>query len=570
MLAPILTRGPDAEGRWSSDLGDVLVAFGHRRLSILDLSEAANQPMVRNDLCTVYNGEIYNYVELRDELSARSHQFTTTGDTEVLLAAYREWGEDCVQKLNGMFAFAIWDARRRRLFCARDRLGEKPFFYWSGLAGLVFGSELESVLRFGAPVPRALDAERLDEFMATSWQERHAETFFRGIRELPAGHRLIADVEDGRVNCTESPYWNLPEPERDAPPLTADELRELFDDSVRLRLRSDVPIGTSISGGVDSPSVVAAVRQQAEEASSMRYVGVHAYAPVPEADERTLVREVAEHLDLEVEFVEVTGEGCAAELDELIARQGEPFLGPSIYAQRCVFRRASELGLRVMFDGQGADELFGGYDWVVPKALAALWRTDGFFAAHRALRAFVGPRFPYALLLGSVVLSRFRGRTTGLPDCLSAALRASLLRLSLPSLLRYADRNSMSFGVEARLPFLDHRLVEAAVRLSARDCAADGFPKALLRTAMRGRVPESVLYRRDKTAFAVPETQWIRGPLCDAVREAAADPLWSEVPNGRQHARAALEELDRGAYHRMSWKVLCATRWHDLCVRRRD
>ncbi|MCA8941967.1 MAG: hypothetical protein KDB80_05345, partial [Planctomycetes bacterium] len=418
-------------------------------------------------------------------------------------------------------------------------------------------------LRYGKYVPREPDLERLELYLAESWQRRSDDTFFRGIRELPPAHWLRARLDGDRVRLDSERYWQLPPAEPGE--ITVEQVRELLDDSVRLRLRSDVPIGTSLSGGVDSPSVVASVRavQHGKTGANFRYVGVHAYAEAPEADERSYVGEVAELLGLETALVELDGERCRAELDELVYRQDEPFLGPSIFAQRRVFERASDLGLKVMLDGQGADELFGGYDWVVPKVLAAEWTARGFGAMWRGARAFAGPRFPFWTLLRQVVMSRYRNRQDGLPDDLFDALRAALLDLSLPTLLRYADRNSMSFGVEARLPFLDHRLVEATTRLAAADIARDGFPKALLRDAMQDRLPERVLHRRDKTAFAVPETEWLRGPLAHDVLHATEDRIWHELPNGRAHVARAKKELAGGPSCRHAFKVLCAARWHD-------
>lgn len=564
MLEPLKVRGPDAAGKFTDDAVSHHVELAHRRLKILDLSDAANQPMSRGEFTIVFNGAIYNFVELRGRLRALGHTFETESDTEVLLASFREWGADCLQHLNGMFAFAIWDEDERELFCARDRVGEKPFYYWNGAEGFVFASEIKSVLRYAGPVPREPNWDRVVEYMDESWQRRSEDTFFVGVRELPAGHWLRVRVDGTDLRVEQRRYWEMPTASGGG--LTAERIRELLDDAVQLRLRSDVPIGTSLSGGVDSPSVVAAVRAVSEGTkigAQFRYVGVHAYADAEGADEREFVELVGQDLDLELAMVELEGERCNAELDELVYRQDEPFLSPSIFAQRRVFCRAKELGLKVMLDGQGADELFGGYDWAVPKALAITWRERGLGALLGQVRSFRGSRFPLLKLLRQVVLCRTRNSAIGLPDDLHAALRASLFELSLPALLRFADRNSMTYGIETRLPFLDHRLIEASVELTAEDCVRDGMTKALLRDAMRGRVPERVLARRDKTAYAVPEQQWIRGPLAAAVRAAADDAIWDELPNGDRYRRRALAELEGRSYDRSAWKLLCVSRWHD-------
>ncbi|OHB69185.1 MAG: asparagine synthase (glutamine-hydrolyzing) [Planctomycetes bacterium RBG_13_63_9] len=566
MLEPLRMRGPDSEGQWTGQVARRTLGLGHRRLAILDLSPLANQPMFRGDLVLVYNGEIYNYLELRRELESGGQTFVTHSDTEVLLAAYRQWGEDCLARLNGMFAFALWDAGEAKLFCARDRAGEKPFYYYATADCFVFASEIKALLRFGAPVPCAPDVEQIEEYFVKSYQPLGPKTFFRGIRELLPAHRLTVQATEENLGPEVRPYWQYPTAAERQIPISTARFREIFDDSVRLRLRSDVPIGTCLSGGVDSPSVAAAVAQlkQGETNGQFRYVGVHAYAPVPGADERPYVERVAGRLGFKVSLVEITGDGCLEELDELVYRQEVPFLGPSIYAQRCVFRRAAELGLKVMLDGQGADELFGGYDWVVPRAIAARWRESGWGEALRQARMFAGARFPMGSLLARAILYRFRRSKGEVPDDLDQALRASFLSLSLPALLRYADRNSMSFGVEARLPFLDHRLIEATAGLATRDCAADGMTKVILRRAMRDRLPEEILQRKDKTAFAVPEAQWIRAELRQAVRDAVGDPFWKELafPSRDKMLRRALAETEGAFYHRAAWKVLCLSRWY--------
>ncbi len=564
MLGPLRMRGPDNEGQWTGHDERWDVALGHRRLAILDLSAAANQPMCRDQLTIVYNGEIYNFIELRRELETLGRSFTTHSDTEVLLAAYRQWGEECLERLNGMFAFALWDATERKLFCARDRAGERPFYYYVDQNRFVLASEIKSVMAFGAPVPRAPDQQRLVEYLTKGYQPMGEATHFEGVRELLPAHKLTLRVTDA-LQYEVAPYWKFPVNGVEAPPISVEEFRSLFEDAVRLRLRSDVPIGTCLSGGVDSPSVAATVIDLArrERATQVSYRGVHAYSPFREADERYYVRRFAEDLSLDVSLVEITGAGCLSELDDLIYHQEIPFLDPSIYAQRCVFRRAAELGLKVMFDGQGSDELFGGYDWVVPRVIAAIGKQRGWLPAARQLRAFAGPRFPLLRLLAQTIARRRPRKGREFPDDLNAALRASFSTLGLPTLLRQGDRNSMTFGVEVRLPFLDYRLVEATVRLRPEDIADNGLTKALVRRAMRDRVPAEILDRKDKFGFAVPQARWIRNEMREAVREAVHDSLWKELdfPGKSKLLKSALAETDGQPYNRMAWKVLCAVRW---------
>jgi len=564
MLEPMRTRGPDGEGTWVAFHGRWTIGLGHRRLAILDLSEAAAQPMTRGGLSIVFNGEIYNYLELRRELESFGHRFATRSDTEVLLASYQQWGEACLDRLNGMFALAIWDGEAGKLFCARDRAGERPFYYYQDRDHFVFASEIQAVLAAGPPVPRAANPQRVGEYLAKGFQPLGEATYFEGIRELLPAHALVLRMDEP-FRPAVARYWAFPDPAAEGPPLAADELAALLDDAVRIRLRSDVPIGTCLSGGMDSPSVAASVVRAARgaDAAAFRYQGVHAYAPVPEADERAHVDRLARKLGIEVHLVEVTGRGLRDELDDLVVRQEYPFLDPSIYAQRCVFRRAAELGLKVMLDGQGADELLGGYDWAVPRAIAACARQRGWWAAARQLWAFSGPRFPLPRLALQTAARCLPNRRREFPNDLGGALAASFTRLGLPTLLRQGDRNALTFGVEVRLPFLDHRLIEASARLRPEDVARDGYTKVLLRQAMRDRLPRELLERRDKFAFSVPQARWIQNELKEAVREAVADRFWRELEwsGARRLLRDALAETEGAPYRRAAWKVLCLTRW---------
>jgi asparagine synthase (glutamine-hydrolysing) len=575
MLDLMRMRGPDGEGSRIVEQQRWTIALGHRRLAILDLTDAAAQPMTRDGVSVVFNGEIYNFLELRGELETLGHRFASRGDTEVLLAAYRQWGEACLDRLNGMFAFAILDSGQRRLFCARDRAGERPFYYYLDREHFVFASEVKSVMAFGPPVPRAPNRDRVVEYLTKGYQPMGESTYFEGIRELLPAHKLAVPLGDV-LSAQPKRYWSFPEPASDGPPLTADELTGLLDDAVRIRLRSDVPIGTCLSGGMDSPSVAAAVVSLARDsaAAEFRYQGVHAYSPVPEADERTYVERLARDLSIEVNLVEVTGHGLRDELDELVFRQEYPFLDPSIYAQRCVFRRAAELGLKVMLDGQGSDELLGGYDWAVPRAIAAFAAGRGWVDATRQIRSFAGPRFPLVRLAMQTAARCLPNGHHEFPNALDQALRASFVRLGLPTLLRQGDRNALAFGVEVRLPFLDHRLVEATARLRPEDVARDGHTKVLLRRAMQNRLPRELLERKDKFAFSVPQARWICGELRQSVREAAGDRLWKELDfsGTKRLLRDALAETNGSPYRRIAWKVLCLTRWHrrffgqDRCV----
>lgn len=523
--------------------GGVDVALGHRRLAIIDLSAGGHGPMTSIDgrLAITYNGEVFNYLELREELRGLGHAFRTACDTEVLLAAYAEWGPAALHRLNGMWAFALYDARERRLFCARDRFGVKPFFYLGDGALFAFASEIKGLLAHPA-ASRTPNSTTLARFLAQGAIDETAETFLAGIRSLPAGHQLSLDLATRRLAVER--WYELPAAEaRLGDPA---ELRALLEDAVRLRLRSDVDVGTCLSGGLDSSSLVAlTARLRAATGNSGRRAFSVVY-PDPELQE-------AAHIDTMVAATGAIGHRTTPTSSELLAdlpalawQQDEPFPSPGVYSQWRVMRLAREAGVTVLLDGQGADEVLAGYHYHFGPYLAEIAGRDGWGAALRQARQASGVTgrslgFFLSLLAHQTLplpnrvraWAVRRGVSQGrVPSCLlapelrallttagverhrprpslAAERRANILTTSLPALLRYEDRNSMAFSVEARTPFLDYRLVERAMALPAGDLIRDGWTKALLRQAMAGVLPESVRLRRDKLGFATPETRWL-------------------------------------------------------------
>jgi asparagine synthase (glutamine-hydrolysing) len=575
MTAALRHRGPDDEGYVFADsrsgrawpfagrdtvegiahpeLGGAVpdgvdVVLGHRRLSIIDLSPAGHGPMASADgtLWITYNGEIFNYVELRDELAARGHSFRTSSDTEVLLAAYAEWGPAGLDRLNGMWAFALFDARRRVLFAARDRFGVKPFHYaWNGRT-LAFASEIEA-LRAAGQGGAAADA-RVAEFLLGGALDAGEDTCVAGIRRLPGGHHLTLDLTTRAL--TVARWYTLPE--EGGAPARPERLREVLEDAVRIRLRSDVPVGTCLSGGLDSSSIVALTARLREGPGD----GRRAFSVVyPEAglDESHFVDLVVRATGVEGHRVTPTADELAAELATLVQRQGEPFAGAGVYSQWRVMRLARETGVTVLLDGQGADEVLAGYLYHFGPFLAGVARRKGWAEAARevgrAASATGGPASRLAALAayhalplpaavrawgasraathpalrpGDLVPEAARAATAGgrhrRRATLGDELRANILETSLPALLRYEDRNSMAFSVEARTPFLDYRLVEEVRSWRAEDLIHDGWTKAPLRQAMCGILPEEVRLRRDKLGFATPERRWLAG-LAPRIRE---------------------------------------------------
>jgi asparagine synthase (glutamine-hydrolysing) len=564
MSARLAHRGPDGEAAFC----DGPAALGFRRLAIIDLTEAAMQPVVSADgrLRLLHNGEIYNYRELRAELEACGHTFRSAGDAEVALAAYVEWGEACLERFNGMWAIAVWDRDRRRLFCARDRFGVKPFYYRLEHRRFAFASEPAAL-----PGPFSANPRAVREYLAQGYLDHEDETFFAGVRRLPPGHALTFDEDGPRLRC----WWRLSagEVHDDA----ADELRELFLDSVRLRLRSDVPVGTALSGGLDSSAVAVAVdgllRNESGNAASVGAAQRTFTAYFEEAgfDERPFARAVVDRAKVEPTWISFDANDLVDNLPVIIRAQGEPFGSTSIAAGWYVMRAAARAGVKVMLDGQGGDEVLGGYRALVGCHLADL------VARGRALqlgRELPGLRSTFGVLPLAVATARpfapervvreVRGRVRRGAPLVHADLPATgpatngssafgsrfrrhqdllITRRGLPELLRYEDRNSMAHGVEARLPFLDYRLVELALAVPAERLLRGGRTKALLRDALADLLPPQVRNRTDKVGFATPEPSWFRGRL----GELAADVFASQAfrQRGFVDARAANRLLAR-------------------------
>jgi asparagine synthase (glutamine-hydrolysing) len=542
-----------APGRADGDVrrAEFQVGLVHRRLSIVDLSPAGHEPVCDPDgrVWLVYNGEIYNHVELRQELEGHGARFVGGCDSEVILAAYLRWGIECLSRFNGMFAFALWDIEARRLFCARDRFGVKPFYYeWNGRR-FAFASEpnVLALTQRRRPAPR-LPAVR--DLVALDWVDHGQHTFFDGIEQLPAGHLLTVGDEGLRLRR----WWNLnPDARATGGPKGWEErFRELFTDAVRLRLRADVEVGSCLSGGLDSSAVVTTMARLMERPP---HAFTCAYDEGPAYDERPYVNATVEASGAVPHLVVPDGGDFWPVFDRLAWSQGEPTAGPGVFSQWKVMELAHGAGLRVLLDGQGGDETLAGYWRYLPlrlRDLAAHGDVGGFLEMFGPVAARLGfahtlalafePLLPSALFAGlrrrwgqgkDRVLARglreVRGdRPPGPPPGWDTAVRRQqafdTLQRLLPSLLRYEDRNSMAFSIETRLPFLDFRLAEFAFSLpdSAR---LDGVTtKAILRRALADRIPPRVLARRDKMGFETPADVWLRRRYAVGLRERLLDP----------------------------------------------
>jgi asparagine synthase (glutamine-hydrolysing) len=500
-------RGPDGEGLWQSR--DECCVLGHRRLAILDLSEAGRQPMLRGPLAITYNGEIYNFVELRERLAGLGHAFTSRSDTEVLLAAYEQWGADCVRELNGMFAFAIWDASRAVLFCARDRFGEKPFVYSLVGGTFAFGSEAKAVALWDE-VDLDIDDGVLASYVLDGSTRIDAgeRTLLRGVQQLLPAHTMEVALGPGGASIRRTVrYWSVdletrePYGSREAD-AAGGELLELLSDSVRIRLRSDVPVGSCLSGGLDSSTVVSLIRRLEPRADLRTFTGRFPGDPLDEGRYASLVVAASRTVPFEVA---PTPERFMHDAARLYWHADFPIGGMSQFAQWCVFHLASENGVTVLLDGQGADELLGGYGNRIVEAFLAQLRAEHRARAYlfeRAAAARSNPaRFSWPRLVLNApaarplrrLVRRAAGRAALTPadlvrerwlaeaalerpaplaeESLPAehALSLELWRLSfrtmLSALLRFGDRLSMAHSREVRLPFCDHRVAELAFRV---------------------------------------------------------------------------------------------------------
>lgn len=522
------------------------LALGHRRLAILDCSPAGAQPMASADgeNWLSFNGEIYNYIELREELRAEGFKFHTETDTEVVLCAYEAWGVDCFKRFNGMWAIALWDGVRQQLILSRDRLGVKPLFYIELNGAVVFSSEIKGVLASGSVVPRLNLAVAMD-YLKWSVVDHGCDSFFAGVKSFPPGHTAVIDHS---LAVKPFPFWSL-----DASvttPILVDKavykFRQLFQSAVQLRLRSDVPVGFCLSGGLDSSAIVCQANILRPKTAGSLHT-FNAASDDPRFDERRWCNLVNESVGASAHHVFPSGESFEEELDALLWHQEEPFTSASIYAQWAVMRDARVHSIPVLLDGQGADEGLCGYRKFYLFHLMNLFRQHRYGRFLFELVALIarGDRGLFRFWEGGRYLPSFlKRRVSSLATALTSEGEAlwsnsyldlsgrgsiserqylDLTRFSVPSLLRYEDRNSMAWSIESRVPFLDYRLVEWLVSLPAEIKMNAGRTKALMRRALRGIVPDAILDRRDKMGFVTAQEVWMRTTMRSAIESCFED-----------------------------------------------
>lgn len=549
MTDAIAHRGPDGEGHWRSNDGTVLL--GHRRLKILDLSDAAKQPLQYLDRYTiVHNGEIYNYLELKEILTQKGYAFRTTGDTEVIVAAYDHWGAACISRFDGMFAFALWDEKEQSLFAARDRFGEKPFYYTIQDQTLLFASEIKAFWAMG--IEKKVDPHLAFHYLTLGYVDDPLQpdrTFFENIHKLPAAHQL--NYSAIYRTATIDRYWDI-DLQSASSSLTDTQailpFREKLETSLKRRLRSDVPIGCSLSGGLDSSTLVSLISEMTTEP-------LHTFTaifPGFQRSEEEAARAVTERIGAKAQFIELSETDWFTAGMECLRQQDEPVNSSSVFAQYAVYQAIEKSGIKVVIDGQGADETLGGYERYYPWYWQELYRDRKWHSSQeqqmtRALGIEVDFSWKNKLaaffpdlaswqrrreyrkkakndpeLDGSFrheQLKRFHHTLPEHPG-LNGALYYNTCTHGLEELLRYADRNAMRFGIETRLPFLSHELVEFVFSLPSDLKIRQGWRKWILRRSMENRLLRSTCWNPNKIGYETPQSDWMQAPdFQEAIQE---------------------------------------------------
>jgi asparagine synthase (glutamine-hydrolysing) len=563
-LDRIAHRGPDGEGWAVYETSAGVLTFGHRRLAIIDLDPRAAQPMSWLDqrYQLIFNGEIYNYIELKAELVELGYEFTTTSDAEVLLVALHVWGKSALGRLRGMFAFLLFDQHEEKLLVVRDPFGIKPLYYCVTDDGIAFASEPKQIYDING-VSRKLNLPRAWDFLVSQTSEHTSETMFSGVLQLRPGCLIELDLSkpDLQKVLLQHKWFKTPDTKGPTFNLTdaAKVFRSLLEHSLKLHLRADVPVGSCLSGGLDSSSIVGLASQL--RGSSDPVSTFTAIFPGQSVDEARYAQDVVTKNSAKPDYIQITQEDLEADVDQVIWHQDEPFGSTSILAQWFVFKAIGESGIKVVLDGQGADEQLGGYHGLFNFHHASLFRRRKFLTLIKgilmrklhqdaplsdAVGAF-GRRFsaklgfkdprpvPTALdVMAKGDLARYapkEGSTLNavlvrdqLPalETLGELCLAMTVSSNLPMLLRFEDRNSMAHSVEARVPFVETDLVAFSLGLGEHHKLVGSDNKKVLRVAMKDILPESVMNRRDKLGFSTPESDWLRGGLRASVERGLA------------------------------------------------
>jgi len=593
-------RGPDSSGQEFYSLKASSLFLGHTRLSIIDLTNRGHQPMRSNNkrFTITFNGEIYNYKELRQQLKVLGYFFNTDTDTEVLLACWEHWGIECLTRFNGMFAFVIFDRDSNTLTLVRDAFGIKPLFYSLHKDKFIFASEIPALISLLPKKPKH-NIKTAYDYLVNGKYDNSFNTFFEEIDQIQPGHFLTINLNF--LSCSNSIRWWFPKIE-ERTNLTfneaSDQLREKFLNNVRLQLRSDVPLGATLSGGIDSSAIVCAMRylEPGMPINTFSYV-----ARGTNVNEEKWVDLINKKVGAVVHKVTVSPSELSLDLDDMIKAQGEPFGGTSIYAQYRVFKMAKDNGITVTLDGQGADELLAGYSGYPVSRIKSLIDRGEYFDLFRFILAWSqwpgrstaqGIRMGLSELLPKNFVEKIRNlRKPYVPEWIninkidSNLIRASELREShllnsekgrqlvndlrhalcvdgLAALLRHGDRNSMRWSVESRVPFLTIDFAEYCLSLPEKYLISNnGQSKNIFRSAMRGIVPDIVLDRKDKIGFSTPEKDWLRDLSINTIKD--IDSVDGLTFLNLSKAKLSIESMISGEkpFSSEAWRLINYCRW---------
>ena len=568
MTEIIAHRGPDSSGSYLYKN----IAFGHRRLSILDLSSSGHQPMkYLDDLVITYNGEIYNFIEIREELIQKGYIFDSNSDTEVILKAYHCWGKTCVNYFNGMWSFSILDIKQKIVFCSRDRFGVKPFYYIENNDLFSFGSEISQLLPF---LPnRILNKKVALDYLISGIEECSNETFFKDIYLLKGGHNLVFDLQTNSYEIER--YYNLKL--SDQKNTSVDDYIQELKRSITLRLRSDVKVGTCLSGGIDS-STISSFASKIYQNSNEKFMAIHAKSSEYKTDESEFAKIVSKISNINLNFVEPSYSDFKSNILSIIKIQQEPFGSLSIIMQYFVFKKAKELGCIVMLDGQGGDETLLGYERYYPaivKSKKGIAKLKALLQSSKNSRLSLLDTIKYQYYFSNYKLRlkrlKFKNsfyKSEILNEYESEELRIisesyndiSILQKNeiessqLPHLLKYEDRNSMANSIESRLPFLDYKLVELSLNTNNSLKIKDGWTKFILRKAAETILPKEIVWRKAKLGFNAPEKTWTKEFENEMIKEIEQ----SEILNNFIHFKKLyFKNLDL----RTKWRLYNFSAW---------
>ena len=568
-------RGPDDEGFYfGRDF-----ALGHRRLSILDLSSEGHQPMHYLERYTItYNGEIYNYLEIKERLLQEGYTFHSHTDTEVILASYARWGEACVEKFNGMWAFALYDKVQNILFCSRDRFGIKPFYYTEVAGQFVFGSEIKQLLMFHET--HYVNKSILMDYLVLGYEEHKNDTFFEEIYKLEQSHNLIYHLDSHTYEIKR--YYDVHKDE-EIRGLSEQEsvkrYRESLQKSISLRLRSDVKVGACLSGGLDSSSIASMASTIYAEQTGQRFTAIHARSTERKSDESHYAKEVAAHCHMDLNMIEPTTEAFIESIDDVIYTQEEPFGGPSIFMQFFVMKEAKRVACKVMLDGQGGDETLLGYEKYYPAylmSLPPLDRIKGFMMSSKNSKLTLKQLLSYLIYFTNAKIrtkrvkkrhSFVKGRYLKLIDHhLIEKSSQNYLNIfdlqydeiyatKMPHLLKYEDKNSMRHSVETRLPFIDYSVLETALSIKDAFKIKEGWTKSILRKAVDDLLPHSVVWRKEKLGFESPSDLWLDSISQQMKEQIESSKIISELT----------EKLDFETLSKIQkWKLYNIAKWEEI------